>query len=85
MKHWNDLSGGALRTMKDLGNFSPTFHHADKQIKGYVGTDESCLYERTYLTAKDLLEMAAGFIEVADWLDERATNEDVLAPLDLGK
>jgi hypothetical protein len=72
---WEDLSDGARRAMKELGNFGPTVSVDDRLVKGYTFDDESGRCVKTYFSPEDLREMAAGMDEVADWLDKRAEEE----------
>lgn len=65
------ISNEAKDTMKLLGNFGPTVNAKDRIIKGTMddGEGESC---SVYLNSQELREMAAHFIEAADWLDAAA-------------
>lgn len=68
---WDDVSEDARDWLRMLGNFSPTVHTAQRELKGYVHCDEG-EDGRIYLEAKDLRKIAAAFVEAADWLDKRA-------------
>ncbi len=68
MMEWREVSGEARYTMKELGNFSPTTNANQREVKGYI--DGKCYYDST-----ELRTMAAHFIEVANWLDKRAEQE----------
>lgn len=70
---WNDISEEARETMKSLGDFGPTVRAENKELKGYVLDDEDGGAMKCYCGSKDLRNMAAHFIEVADWLDKRAS------------
>jgi hypothetical protein len=69
---WEDLSERAHRVMKELGNFEPTVNVEQKLVKGYMFDDECGHDAKTYFGPDDLRQMAAGMVEVADWLDKRA-------------
>lgn len=66
-----NLSPKTRAIMRDLGNFSPTFHAENREVKGYMldGEGES---GKVYWTSKDLHEIASACLDVADWLDRRA-------------
>lgn len=70
-----DISEEARETMKFLGNFSPTVHAKNKEVKGYMLDDDGGC--KVYLSSDDLREFAESFIEVANWLDKRAENEEI--------
>ncbi len=72
MEWINDLSKNALETMEELGNFGPTVHAKYREVKGYKmdANDGEC--GKCYYNSTDLRNIAAGCIEVADWLDKRA-------------
>ena len=66
--NWDtDISDSAKETMKFLGNFGPTVR--GRNVKGYMSEDGEV--GKVYLHSYDLREVAAGCIEVADWLDKR--------------
>jgi hypothetical protein len=65
MKSWNDLSDAAIEAMAQLGDCIPTAQPQDGLVKRY--REGKCHFD-----AVDLRRIAAGCIEVADWLDERA-------------
>ncbi len=67
---WTDVSEDARDWLKMLGNFGPTVHAKNRELKGYL-SDEG----RTYFDAGDLRNIAAACIEAADWLDKRADAE----------
>lgn len=62
---WEDISENAGYWMEFLGNFGPTVHVNNREVRGYMDG-------RTYLTSNDLRELAIALNEVADWLDKRA-------------
>ena len=64
---WTDVSEDARDWLKMLGDFSPTVHAKQRELKGYL-SDEG----RTYFDAGDLRNIAAACIEADDWLDMRA-------------
>lgn len=70
MKEWKELSESALSTMQFLGNFGPTVHANQREVKGYMYDDEGG--GKVYLCSGELKTMAADLTEVAAWLDERA-------------
>ena len=68
--NWEDLPAEALDAMKQLGNFGPTVHAANREVKGYTYDADGVV--KTYLTSDCLRNIAQGCIAVADWLDNRA-------------
>jgi hypothetical protein len=68
---WPDISEDARSWLKMLGDFGPTAHAKNRELKGYIAADEG-EDGRTYLNSRDLREIAASCIEAADWLDKRA-------------
>lgn len=68
---WTDLSEKARDWMKDIGDFGPTVHAANREVKGSVA-DESGELCKAYYTSDELRSLAAACTEVADWLDKRA-------------
>lgn len=68
--NWTDVSQKARDVMKEFGNFSPTVHAANKEVKGYTHDDEGG--GKCYWSSDDLRGIAAACIEVANWLDKRA-------------
>lgn len=70
MKDWEGLSQEARETMEWLGDFGPTVHVEQRQIKGYMRDSEGggC---KVYLTSDDLRILSRSFLDVADWLDAR--------------
>lgn len=69
--NWDqDISKAAKETMKLLGNFGPTVNEQDRKVKGCMCDEEGS--SKVYFNSDDLREMAAHFIEVAQWLDNRA-------------
>lgn len=70
-----DISWESQETMRFLGNFGPTVHAHNKEIKGYMLDsfgDGGC---KVYLTSRELREISLAFNEVADWLDKRAEKD----------
>ena len=68
--NWEDLSDNARAAMKMLGEFGPTSIPLNAEIKGCVACEEG-EDGRTYYGPDDLQEIAAGCIEVSDWLIRR--------------
>lgn len=68
---WEALSCQTLGVMRDLGNFSPTFHAINREVKGYK-LDSEGEAGKCYYTSSDLRQIAIACKEVADWLDKRA-------------
>jgi len=68
--NWEDLSDNARAVMKELGDFGPTSRPLEAMVKGYMACEEG-EDGRTYYGPSDLREIAAGCIEVADWLELR--------------
>lgn len=58
--------------MRTLGNFGPTVNPLYREVKGYM-LGESGEGEKAYFDSKELRALAASCIEVADWLDARAS------------
>lgn len=73
--YWESLNQNARDTMQQLGNFGPTTRAHAREVKGWA-TAEDGFTERAYLDSNDLRNIAAGCIEVAQWLEERAKAED---------
>lgn len=71
--NWEDVSEEARRIMDELGNFSPTALVFDCEVKGWIYDEETASRCKTYWTATNLRHIAAACNEVADWLDNRAT------------
>jgi hypothetical protein len=69
---WTDVSEDARDWLKMLGGFSPTVHIAQRELKGYLHSDDDS-DGRTYLDSSDLRKISAALTEAADWLDKRAT------------
>jgi hypothetical protein len=67
---WEDLSNKTRDTMKMLGEFSPTVHAQNRELKGYTHDDEGG--GKTYWTSDDLRQISTACSEAADWLDQRA-------------
>ena len=74
MKTWEQLSAQAHESMKALGEAGPTVHVEHREVKGYIDGGKA------YFDAQDLRNLAMGMIEVANWLDERATAADKSTP-----
>ena len=73
--YWESLSQNAKDTMQLLGNFGPTTRVDAREVKGWTMCEDG-FTERAYLGSNDLRNIAAGCIEVAQWLEERARGED---------
>lgn len=73
-KQWGSISENAKNTMSNLGSFGPTTKSNEKLIKGYM-VDEDGERGKIYFDSDDLRRMAAGMIEVAEWLENRAKDE----------
>lgn len=68
---WTDVSEKARDWMKEIGEFGPTVHAANREVKGRVA-DENNEFCKAYYTSDELRSLAAACTEVADWLDKRA-------------
>ncbi len=55
--------------LKFLGDFGPTVHPQNKEIKGYMNDD------KTYLDSNDLMSLSNALRSVAEWLNERSEND----------
>ncbi len=75
MEWINDISRAAREIMAWMGNFSPTVHAKDRQVKGYIADSNTGDGGKEYCTSADLRGIAAACTEVADWLDKRAETE----------
>lgn len=64
---WRSLK--CANVLKELGEYSPTVHAVNKELKGHHDGGKS------YITSDELRELAAACIEAADWLDNRADFE----------
>lgn len=70
---WADLSLGARSWMEQLGDFLPTIHAANREVKGWLfDADTESNVRKTYWHSRDLRMIALACVEVADWLDRRA-------------
>jgi poly(3-hydroxyalkanoate) synthetase len=76
MKKWEDIGSDHLCIMREMGHFSPTVNKEDRQVKGWMSDFDDGGVTKVYWTSKDLREIAESFIIVADWLDERAKEEE---------
>lgn len=74
MIDWDELPSEVLDEMAFLGNFKPTAHSQNREVKGYMHADDS-EDGRVYLDSNDLRRLAAACIHVADWLDVRAAHD----------
>lgn len=70
-ENYPGASAPAHETMRCLGNFVPTIHAQDRQVKGYAPWGNE-FAGKVYLTSTDLREVAQHLQEIADWLDVRA-------------
>lgn len=68
---WEDVSEKSRERMRDLGHFGPTVRVENMEVKGNLA-DGYGGSESAYFDVVDLRELAAAFIEVADWLEKRA-------------
>ena len=73
--YWESLSQNAKDTMQLLGNFGPTIRGCSREVKGWAMCEDG-FTERAYYDNNDLRNIAAGCLEVAQWLEERARGED---------
>lgn len=70
---WSDLSLGARSWMEQLGDFLPTIHDANREVKGWLfDADATSNVRKTFWHSRDLRMIALSCVEVADWLDRRA-------------
>ncbi len=67
-----DLSKNARDVMDALGNFGPTVHALNREVKGYAMDSDTGECGKCYYTSEDLRRIASGCVEVAEWLDKRA-------------
>ncbi len=68
---WEELSDDAREAMTTLGNCGPTVRDGfSRTVKGWVHDEDGT--SKVYYDADDLRKLAAGMIEVADWLDREA-------------
>lgn len=72
---WEQVSEKSREIMKKLGDFSPTVHTQEREVKGYTFDEDGG--GKTYWTSYDLRNIASACIEVADWLDSRAKQHEV--------
>ena len=72
MEWINDLSQNARDVMKALGNFGPTVHALNCEVKGYAMDADTGDCGKQYYTSNDLRKIASACDEVANWLDRRA-------------
>lgn len=68
---WKDISEKSRDIMSRLGGYTPVSNRKDARVMGWV-----CDVEKVYWSSEILREIAAAYIEVADWLDKRASEND---------
>lgn len=68
---WSDLNPNTRDWMKILGEFGPTVHAQNAEIKGVMYDADADGMGRVYIASAELRELAKACIEVADWLDKR--------------
>ncbi len=73
MKDWLDLSDDAHAASDALNNAGPTTRVGDRLLKGLCIDDDDSGIGKAYHSADDLRRYAIGLVEIADWLDARAT------------
>jgi hypothetical protein len=66
-------SFNARTQMRFLGNFPPTSDPSRGQLEGVVLDDDCNGGTKCYLGPKDLRDLASACVEVADWLETRAS------------
>ena len=71
MLEWAELPVDVLGVMRELGNFSPTVHAGNREVKGYM-LDSEGEGGKVYWSSADLRHTASACTQVADWLDARA-------------
>ena len=71
MKTWKELNGLTQGWMSMLGGFSPTVNPQDKQVKGVMFDSEGEII-KAYLDPDELREIADACLEVAQFLEDRA-------------
>ena len=67
-----EVSENSRAWMRTLGNFTPTVNAAYREVKGSM-LGEYGDAEKTYFSSLELRELAAACVEVANWLDARAS------------
>lgn len=68
------LSETCRNWMRWMGNFGPTVRVEDRTIKGYMVDPEGDA-GKEYMTSHDLRELSKSCVEMADWLDARASEQ----------
>lgn len=68
---WTEVSREAWDVMDEFGGFRPTATVADREIQGTT-VDEEVNPKETHWDSSDLRRIAAGCLEIAEWLDHRA-------------
>lgn len=82
MNWQNGVSKEARDSMELIGSFGPVTRTDDRTVKGWVYDSEvEGNITDLYLSSTDLREMAVHFVEVADWLDSRASASIEVPPL----
>lgn len=69
-----EVSESSRGWMRTLGNFTPTVNPLYREVKGSM-LGEYGESEKTYFSSGELRELATACVEVADWLDLRATSQ----------
>ena len=70
----SDISATAKAWMRFIGEFGPTVRADRRELKGRI-VDIDGDHVKAYVDSGELRELAASCIEVADWLDKRAEQE----------
>lgn len=76
MTQLNGLSPNALDVLKDLGNYGPTVNKQDREVKGWAYDHDLDYVVKSYYTSDDLREISRACLEIADWLDTRAEQQE---------
>lgn len=76
----NERSKLCNEWMRFLGNFGPTVHADRRQIKGYMIDPEDGEGGKVYLDSNELRALAEACIQMANWLDARATDSASAEP-----
>ena len=71
-----EFTPGEQETLQLLGNFGPTTNISDRMLKGWTIDNEADGLVKTYMSSRDLREIAEDLNSIAQWLDERATEAE---------
>jgi len=75
MMQWSEVNENTKEWLDFFGSFSPTIIHANRELKGWIIEGEGI--SKAHISAQELREAAAAFIDAADWLEKRSHYPEV--------